>query len=235
VFKLLNQIVYKNKKRFTKTKYMIINQNKNCGLEFNSKNEFTITHKLKTFKGTNLAIIKTTPTIGQLKTYLSEIRSNYPDLIGYEFYHNEDFIQSTYTDESTISILSKYDLMPESFFYLYSMDTNKCIINKPFTEILNIDIEEGLISTSSYNDLYDELYNFEGKLIDAGKNLILGQNGLYYSEPSGCSWTVVFKHFKSESLYLFCAEFLHELDFMIKAVNYDYLFDDLKIEDAFAA
>jgi len=235
VFKLLNQIVYKNKKRFIKTKCMIIDQNKNCGLEFNSNNEFIISYKLKTFNGINLVVIKTTPTIGQLKTYLSNVKKLDPDLVGFEYYQNDDFIQSTYSDESTISILSKYDLLPKSFYYLYSMDTNKCIIDEPFTQILNIDFEEGLISTSSYNDLYNQLFNFEGKLIDTGKYLILGRDSLYYSEPSGCTWPSVNKHFKGQFLHLFVAESLHELDVMIKAVNYDYLFDDLKIEYAFAA
>ena len=214
---------------------MIINQNKNCGLEFNSKNEFTISHKLKTFNGINLVVIKTTPTIGQLKTYLSNIKTLDPDLVGFDYYLNNDFIKSDYSDQSTYSILNKYGLLPKSFYYLYSLDTNQCVIEEPFTEILNIDIEEGLISVSCFNGLYCELYNLEGKLIDTGKYLILGRDSLYYSEPSGCTWPSVNKHFKGQFLHLFIAESLHELDVMIKTVNYDYLFDDLKIEDAFAA
>ena len=156
--------------------------------KFNSSNDSVIVQKLKPIDGMNLAIIKTNPTNAQLKAYKFKIKTLDPDLVGFDYYLNDDFIKSDYSDESTYSILNKYDLLPKSFYYLYSLDTNQCVIDEPFTQILNIDIEEGLISTSSYNDLYNQLFNFEGKLIDTGKYLILGRDSLYYSEPSGCTW-----------------------------------------------
>jgi len=203
--------------------------------KFNSNNNFDIVQKLKPIEGMNLAIIQTTPTKAQLKAYKFIIKTLDPDLVGFDYYLNDDFIKSDYSDESTHSILNKYGLLPESFYYLYSLDTNQCVIDKPFTNILNIDIEEGLISVSCFNGLYCELYNLGGKLIDTGKYLTLGKDGLYHLEPIGCGFEVVNKHIKGESMNLFITDVFDDIEAVLKTVHYDYLFDDLKIEDAFAA
>ncbi len=203
--------------------------------EFNSNNDSVIVQKLKPIDGMNLAIIKTTPTNAQLKAYMFKIKTLDPDLVGFDYYLNDDFIKSDYSDESTYSILNKYGLLPKSFYYLYSLDTNQCVIDVPFTEILNIDIEEGLISVSCFNGLYCKLYNLEGKLIDTGKYLELGKDGLYYLVPIGCGFEVVNKHIKGESIILFIIDVFDDIQAVLKTVHYDYLFDDLKIEDALVA
>ena len=203
--------------------------------KFNSSNDSVIVQKLKPIDGMNLAIIKTTPTNAQLKAYKFKIKTLDPDLVGFDYYLNDDFIKSDYSDESTYSILNKYGLLPKSFYYLYSLDTNQSVIEEPFTEILNIDIEEGLISVSCFNGLYCELYNLEGKLIDTGKYLKLGKDGLYHLEPIGCSFDVVNKHIKGKSINLFITDVFDDIEAILKTVHYDYLFDDLKIEDALVA